>query len=57
SRKSGARGLRSIMENIMLDIMYELPSQTEVEECLISEESIVKHEQPLLLYRSARESA
>lgn len=57
SRKSGARGLRSIMENIMLDIMYELPGQTEIEECVISEESIVKHEQPLLLYRTARESA
>lgn len=57
SRKSGARGLRSIMENIMLDIMYELPSQTEVEECVISEESILSHEQPLLLYRGTRESA
>jgi ATP-dependent Clp protease ATP-binding subunit ClpX len=49
-RKSGARGLRSIMENIMLDIMYELPSQPEIQECVINEEVITKHETPLLLY-------
>ncbi len=57
-RKSGARGLRSIMENIMLDIMYELPSQSEVHECVVSEECINKQEQPLLLYQgNNRESA
>jgi len=49
-RKSGARGLRSIMENIMLDIMYELPSQPEIQECVVNEEVITKHETPLLLY-------
>jgi ATP-dependent Clp protease ATP-binding subunit ClpX len=58
SRKSGARGLRSIMENIMLDIMYELPSQPEIEECIINEEVILKQESPLLMYRGqTRESA
>jgi ATP-dependent Clp protease ATP-binding subunit ClpX len=51
-RKSGARGLRSIMENIMLDIMYELPSQTEIQECIINEEVILKQESPLLLYHN-----
>ncbi|SHF53228.1 ATP-dependent Clp protease ATP-binding subunit ClpX [Desulfacinum infernum DSM 9756] len=57
-RKSGARGLRSIMENIMLDIMYDLPSQTDVEECVINEEAVVNKDQPLILYRSqSRESA
>jgi ATP-dependent Clp protease ATP-binding subunit ClpX len=57
-RKSGARGLRSIMENVMLDIMYELPSQPEIEECIINEDVILNQEPPLLLYRGQdRESA
>jgi len=57
-RKSGARGLRSIMENIMLDIMYELPSQPEIQECIINEEVILKQESPLLLYHNpTQESA
>jgi len=50
-RKSGARGLRSIMENIMLDIMYDLPSNPEIQECIINEEVLSKNAQPLLLYR------
>jgi ATP-dependent Clp protease ATP-binding subunit ClpX len=50
-RKSGARGLRSIMENIMLDIMYDLPSHPEIQECIINEEVLTKSAQPLLLYR------
>jgi ATP-dependent Clp protease ATP-binding subunit ClpX len=49
-RKSGARGLRSIMENIMLDIMYDLPSHPEIQECIINEEVILKGGEPLLLY-------
>ena len=58
SRKSGARGLRSIMENIMLDIMYELPSQPEIQECIVNEDVILKQEAPLLLYHGQdRESA
>ncbi len=57
-RKSGARGLRSIMENIMLDIMYDLPSHPEIQECIINEDVIVKKGEPLLLYRSqTQESA
>ncbi len=39
-RKTGARGLRSIMERIMLDVMYEVPSDPEISECIISEEVI-----------------
>jgi ATP-dependent Clp protease ATP-binding subunit ClpX len=49
-RKSGARGLRAILEEIMLDIMYDLPSDSSVEECLINEEVILKRERPLLVY-------
>ncbi len=57
-RKSGARGLRSIMENIMLDVMYDLPSHPEIQECIINEEVILKGGEPLLLYHGqGQESA
>jgi len=49
-RKSGARGLRSILEKSMMDIMYELPSQTGIKECVINEEVIRNKEEPILLY-------
>jgi len=39
------------MENIMLDIMYDLPSQPEIQECIINEDVVTKNGQPLLLYR------
>ncbi len=53
NRMSGARGLRSIMEEIMLDIMYELPSQTSIRECVITKEAILRRENPILLYEKA----
>jgi ATP-dependent Clp protease ATP-binding subunit ClpX len=56
-RKSGARGLRSIMENIMLDVMYEIPSQPNIRECIISEEVVLNHENPILLYEKGAEVA
>src|SRR5258705_12836730 len=49
--KSGARGLRAILENAMLDIMYELPSTPSVKEVLINEEVIDYQQQPLLMYQ------
>ncbi len=49
-RKSGARGLRAILESVMLDIMYDIPSSTDVRECIINQEVVVKGESPLLLY-------
>ena len=49
-RKSGARGLRAILEEVMLDTMYELPSQIGIKECIISEEVVTKREQPLIVY-------
>jgi ATP-dependent Clp protease ATP-binding subunit ClpX len=49
-RKSGARGLQSILENLMLDIMYEIPSKGNVRECLINDEVIAKGESPILVY-------
>ncbi|MBM4332544.1 MAG: ATP-dependent Clp protease ATP-binding subunit ClpX [Deltaproteobacteria bacterium] len=56
-RKAGARGLRSILETIMLDIMYDLPSQTNIKECIISEETIVNKEKPIVLYEKKAETA
>lgn len=49
-RKSGARGLRSIMENIMLDIMYEIPDMDSVKECVISQDVILKGKPPMIVY-------
>ncbi len=51
-RKSGARGLRAILESIMLEIMYDIPSVPEIRECVINEEVITKGEPPLLLYEN-----
>jgi ATP-dependent Clp protease ATP-binding subunit ClpX len=56
-RKTGARGLRSILEDIMLDVMYEIPSQQGIKECLITEETVTKKEKPLLVYEKQAESA
>jgi ATP-dependent Clp protease ATP-binding subunit ClpX len=56
-RKAGARGLRSILESIMLDIMYDLPSQTNIQECIINEETILRKEKPIVLYAKKAESA
>ncbi|MBN1828607.1 MAG: ATP-dependent Clp protease ATP-binding subunit ClpX [Deltaproteobacteria bacterium] len=54
-RKAGARGLRAILEHIMLDIMYEIPSARDVKECLINEDVTVKGEKPILLYEGGNE--
>jgi ATP-dependent Clp protease ATP-binding subunit ClpX len=49
-RNTGARGLRAILENSMLDIMYEVPSQPNVQEVVISEDVIYHKEKPMILY-------
>ncbi len=51
-RKSGARGLRSVMEEAMLDVMYDLPSKEGVQECVISEQVITQGDYPVVLYHS-----
>jgi ATP-dependent Clp protease ATP-binding subunit ClpX len=51
-RKSGARGLRAILESVMLDIMYDIPSMHGVRECVVGEEVITKSEAPLLVYEN-----
>ncbi len=50
-RKTGARGLRSILESIMLDVMYEAPSNSKVKECRISSSVILKGTRPRLIQR------
>jgi len=50
-RKSGARGLRSVMEAAMLDVMYDLPSKDGVQECVINEQVITEGEYPVILYQ------
>ncbi|RMH39527.1 MAG: ATP-dependent Clp protease ATP-binding subunit ClpX [Deltaproteobacteria bacterium] len=50
SHKSGARGLRAILESAMLDIMYETPSDPNIREVVISEEVIEKHAAPMVMY-------
>ncbi|MDI2588277.1 MULTISPECIES: ATP-dependent protease ATP-binding subunit ClpX [unclassified Psychrobacillus] len=54
-RKTGARGLRSIIENIMLDVMYELPSREDIVECVITKEAITEKARPRLLLEDGTE--
>ncbi len=56
-RKTGARGLRAILEEIMLDVMYEVPSRKGIKDCLITEDTILKNEKPILVYEKQVESA
>ncbi|MCL2337168.1 MAG: ATP-dependent protease ATP-binding subunit ClpX [Firmicutes bacterium] len=48
-RKTGARGLRSILEDIMLEIMYDIPSREDIAKCVITRDTILKKEKPLLV--------
>jgi ATP-dependent Clp protease ATP-binding subunit ClpX len=48
-RKTGARGLRSIIENLMLDVMYELPSRDDIEKCIITPETVTEQVRPTLV--------
>jgi len=52
-RKTGARGLRSILENAMLDVMYDIPSQDRVKEVVINEDTILQKSRPIVLYECA----
>ena len=49
-RKTGARGLRSIMENILLDPMFHLPSEEDVEEVVVNKEVVAGNAKPLMIY-------
>ncbi|WP_335869152.1 ATP-dependent protease ATP-binding subunit ClpX [Bacillus sp. 2205SS5-2] len=54
-RKTGARGLRSIIENIMLDVMFDLPSREDIKKCIITQDTVVNGEKPKLLLEDGTE--
>ena len=56
-RKTGARGLRSIMEDILLDSMFELPGMTSVDEVVVNEEAVNAGSKPLLVYKDTKGAA
>ncbi len=55
-RKTGARGLRAILEGILLDLMYELPSMTNVEEVIINAEVVDNNAAPVIVYAEQKQS-
>jgi ATP-dependent Clp protease ATP-binding subunit ClpX len=48
-RKTGARGLRAILEDVMLNVMYDIPSRTDITKCVITKEVIEKKEEPIIV--------
>ena len=56
-RKTGARGLRSIMENLLLDVMYNLPTEQNVTKVVIDENTVTKDSKPLLIYQDKQKVA
>jgi ATP-dependent Clp protease ATP-binding subunit ClpX len=56
ARKTGARGLRAILEEVMLELMYEIPSQKDIKECIINEDVILGRSKPILIYTSEQEA-
>ena len=54
AQKTGARGLRAILEEVMLDVMYEVPSQTEIEEVVITEDVILKKGEPFKSFEQSK---
>jgi ATP-dependent Clp protease ATP-binding subunit ClpX len=53
-RATGARGLRSIMEKAMMDVMYKIPSDENVEECIVTKAAVEGESQPLLVYKDQK---
>ncbi|MCK6509826.1 ATP-dependent Clp protease ATP-binding subunit ClpX [Myxococcota bacterium] len=56
-RQSGARGLRAIMESVMLDVMYDLPSLEGVKECIIDADVVLHSAPPTMIYKEHKKSA
>ncbi len=53
-RKTGARALRSIIEEVMIEVMYEIPSLKDVRECIVTEEVVLKKERPILIFNNKK---
>ncbi len=56
-RQTGARGLRAILEQSMLEVMYELPAKTDVKKCIVTKNVILKGERPVLMLSDGTEAA
>ncbi len=54
NHKTGARGLRTVLEDTLLDVMYEIPSRSDVKKCVVNGETIREHQHPLLLTRTGQ---
>jgi len=48
-RKTGARALRSIVEDFMIDIMYDLPNKKDVDKCIITKDAVEKNSEPIFI--------
>jgi ATP-dependent Clp protease ATP-binding subunit ClpX len=57
SHKTGARGLRSVLEEHMLDIMFELPSRKDIQEVIVNEKVFTNNEKPLLVYHKQKQAS
>ena len=57
AHKTGARGLRSVLEENMLDVMFDLPSQENIEEVVVNEEVIKTGEKPLIVYHKQKQAS
>ena len=53
-KKTGARGLRAIMEEIMIDIMYEVPSDKTIEKCIITTETVTERKAPVVIRKESK---
>ncbi|MBF7097208.1 ATP-dependent Clp protease ATP-binding subunit ClpX [Alkalibacter mobilis] len=53
--ETGARGLRGILENLMLDVMYDIPSKKDIVKCVISKDTVNKGKEPLLVYKDKKD--
>jgi ATP-dependent Clp protease ATP-binding subunit ClpX len=53
--KTGARGLRTVLEDTLLDVMYEIPSRTDIKKCVVTGETIRNHQRPLMLTANGQE--
>lgn len=53
-RKTGARGLRSIMESVMMDVMYRIPSDESIEKCIITKEAVEGSSQPIVVHHEEK---
>lgn len=57
AQKTGARGLRSVLEEHMLDIMFDLPSREDIEEVVVNEEVVKNSEEPLIVYHKQKQAS